>query len=75
MDRIVEKLVVKEDIIERIVQVPQVVEKIVTVRDEVAVVHEIEKIIERIVVDQKIKEVERIVPYIQEVIKEIPTLV
>lgn len=36
-----EKLVVKEDIVERIVQVPQVIEKIVTVRDEVAVVHEI----------------------------------
>ena len=41
MYRIVEKLVVKEDIVERIVQVPQVIEKIVTVRDEVAVVHEI----------------------------------
>ena len=29
----------------------------------------------KVVVDTKIKEVEKIVPYIQEVIKEIPTIV
>lgn len=59
----------KEDIKERIVQVPQVIEKIVTVKEQEIIVQEIEKIIEKVVVDTKIKEVEKIVPYVEEIIK------
>lgn len=46
-----------------------------TVTKEEAIIHEIEKIVEKIVVDREIKEVEKIVPYIQEVIKEVPTII
>lgn len=45
VDRIVERIVVKEEIVERVVQVPQIIEKIVTVKEQETVIHEIEKIV------------------------------
>lgn len=44
---------------------PQIIEKIITVKEQDIVVKEIEKLVEKIVVDTQVKEIERVVPYIQ----------
>ena len=85
VDRIIEKpipIIQKE---EKIVQVPQIVEKIVQVTNTVQELKEVEIIKEKIVIQDRIKEIERIVekpvPLIREVEKivekrvEIPVIV
>ncbi len=49
IERIVEKIVVVDNTVERIVEVPQVVEKVVVVTNETQVIKEVEVIREKLV--------------------------
>ena len=65
VDRFVEKVVHIERDVEKIVQVPQTIEKIVEVKVESVTV---EKVVEKISVPvfrEEIREIERVVPYVQ----------
>ena len=53
--------------------VPQIVEKIVQVKSEEVQIKEVTRTVEKAVIHERIKEVEKIVPYITEKIVEVPT--
>ena len=52
---------------------PQILEKIVQVRSEEVHIKEVTRTVEKVVIQERIKEVEKIVPYITEKIIEVPT--
>lgn len=71
VDRIIEKVVPIESYVEKVVQVPQTIEKIVEVKVESIRVETLVEKIQVPVFREEIREIEKIVPYVQTEIKEV----
>ena len=74
VEKIVEKVVSVDKILEKIVQVPQLIEKVVQVHTDNTEIREVDRIVEKIVVQQVIKEVPTQQIIVQEKFTEVPTI-